>query len=328
MRLFPGSFRKCKLVSTPVFEAIVSAGLVSTALVFAAQLLVAGALLLSNAAAQEAGDATPPPEPPPPTVVFQNPIPADQLAFLNDYAGKTAKDIQKDKRFRNLMKKVIPSTTYHYGRDMPLSETSGTLLDGAPLPIDIREGRYVMVGSHGGPYLHGRGFVWFDMKDGIALGGVYFHPVNGEPTPTLAIYSRQLKDTAISMGQLPLAFAQDVSQWALIAGVPAITTRYFIPGNGKKYVLVHDEDYCWHPDNAPAPPVGECEEMNADAADIDLNAADFMAQTNHAANATAWMLSPAQVAWIATRNQSCGMGANGLACRIRVTRQRTRVLLV
>jgi uncharacterized protein YecT (DUF1311 family) len=313
MRFFPSSLRRGKVVST---------------LVFAAQLLIAGGILQSNAAGQDAGSATPaPPEPPPAAVVFQNPIPSDQLAFLNDYAGKTAIEAMKDKRFRNLMKLVTPRTEYHYGHDMPLSETSETLLDGAPLPVDIREGRYVMVASHGGPYLSGRGFLWFDMKDGIALGGVYFHPTNGEPTPTLAIFSRQLKVDSLSMSQLPLAFAEDVSQWALVAGVRPITVRYFIPENGKKYVLVHDEDYCDHPANAPAPPEDECEQMNADAADIDVNAAYFMQETHNQANATAWMLGPDQVAWIGLRDQSCGVGPGGLRCRIRITRQRTRVLL-
>ena len=108
-------------------------------------------------------------------------FPEDQLTFLNDYAGKTSREIQKDKRFRALMKMAIPRTEYHYGRDMPLSQTVEALLDGDPLPIDIREGRYAMVASHGGPYLSGNGFLWFDIHDGIALGGVYFHPPMASP---------------------------------------------------------------------------------------------------------------------------------------------------
>jgi uncharacterized protein YecT (DUF1311 family) len=100
--------------------------------------------------------------------------------------------------------------------------------------------------------------------------------------------------------------------------------RYFIPDNGRKYVLIHDEDYCDHPENAPAPPQDECEQMNADAADIDVNAAYFMQETHNQANATAWMLGEDQVAWIGLRTQTCG---TVMACRIRVTRQRTRVLI-
>jgi uncharacterized protein YecT (DUF1311 family) len=166
--------------------------------------------------------------------------------------------------------------------------------------------------------------MWFDMKEGVALGGVYFHPTNGEPTPTLAVFSRQLQDKSLSMSQLPPDFAQDLNEWVLISGMPTVTVRYFIPGNGKKYVLVHDEDYCWHPENTPSPNPDQCEELNANAADADLNAADFMAQTNNASNATAYMLSPEQVSWIGIRNQTCG---GALTCRIRLTRQRTRVVL-
>jgi uncharacterized protein YecT (DUF1311 family) len=290
-------------------------------------LLIAGGLVAALADAQDATNAATPEPSPPPAAIFRNRIPPDQLAFLNDYAGKTAREIQKDKRFRNLMKLAIPRTEYHYGRDMPLSETGETLLDGDPLPIDIRDGRYAMVASHGGPYLSGRGFLWFDMHDGIALGGVYFHPVNGEPTPTLAIFSRQLTETALSMSQLPVAFQQDLAQWVLVAGPRLVSPRYFIPENGKKYVLVHDEDYCAYQSGAPPPPQDQCQEMNAEAADADVNAAYFMQETHNAANATAWMLGPDQVAWIGVRNQSCGLGPVGLPCRIRITRQRTRVLL-
>jgi len=308
MWFLPSSLRCCKLAST---------------LVFTFPLLLAGTLL----AAQDAEKAPLPPPGPPPPAVFQNPMPVDQLIFLNDYAGRSAKDLRKDKRFKNLLKQITPRTEYHYGRDMPLSDTSDMLLDGPPLPVEIREGRYVMVGSHGGPYLSGRGFVWFDMKAGIGLGGVYFHPVNGEPTPTLAIFSRQLKDDSLVSSQLPAPFLQDLSQWALVAGVPPLTVRYFIPDNGRKYVLVHDEDYCWAPPDAVAPNPDRCAQMNADAADLDMNAAYFMQQTHNQANATAWMLDQDQVAWLDLRVRSCGIGFDGLPCRIRITRQRTRVLL-
>lgn len=59
--------------------------------------------------------------------------------------------------------------------------------------------------------------MWFDMKEGIGLGGIYFKPVNGEPTPTLAIFSWQLRDKSLSMSQLPPEFAQDLSQWEMVA---------------------------------------------------------------------------------------------------------------
>ena len=313
MRFFPSSYRRVNSASV---------------LVFAVLLLLAGSIPLANLAAQQAETVTPAqPEPPLAPVVFENPIPSAQLAFLNDFAGKPSVNVTRDKRFRKLMKQVIPRTEYHYGRDMPLSETSETLLDGSSLPVDIRDGRYVMVASRSGPYLSGRGFMWFDMQEGIALGGVYFRPVNGEPTPTLAVFSRQLKQNSLAMGQLPLAFAQDVSQWALIANLPPITVRYFIPDNGRKYVLVHDEDYCSQSEDAPAPVQDACEEMNADAANVDLEAATFMAQTRNAANATAWMLAPSPDAWIGLRDQTCAVGPDRLRCQIRVTRRRTQALL-
>jgi len=263
---------------------------------------------------------------PTPPVVFHNPIPSDQLTFLNDYAGRPAKELLKDKRFEKLRKLVIPRSEYHYGRDMPLSEASDDVVYGSKIPVQVRDGRYVTISGSQGPYLNGKGFFWFDIQTGVALGGVYFHPVNGEPTPTLAVFSKQLSDHSLGMSQLP-PFAEDLSYWVASSDARSVSPRYFIPDNGKKYVLLHDEDYCDHPTNAPAPPETTCLQLNAEAAEADLNAAYFMQRTGNAADATAWMLGTDQVAWIGFRNQSCGIGPGALSCRIRITRQRTRTIL-
>jgi uncharacterized protein YecT (DUF1311 family) len=149
---------------------------------------------------------------------------------------------------------------------------------------------------------------------------------NGEPTPTLTVFSRQLKRTALTLSELPRAFVDDLSQWSAVSSIPPITPRYFIPDNGKKYVLEHDEDYCWHPAGTPAPPEDKCMQANLDAANADMDAAYFMKETHNAANATAWMLDPEQTAWLAMRAGTC-VGPNALGCRVRMTRERTRVIL-
>lgn len=267
------------------------------------------------------------PAPAPPPAVFENRIPGDHLKFLNDYAGKTTKEIRKDKRFRALLKQATPRTTFHYGRDMSLDDAVDMLLDGRPMPVDVHDGRYAMVTSGAGPYLRGHAFVWFDMQEGIVLGGVFFHPTNGEPTPTLAIFSRQLNTDSLQISQLPVAFQQDLAQWSYNSTVPPIPVLYFIPENGKKYPLIHDEDFCAQQPGLPPPPPSACMELNAEAADADMNAAYFMHEVHNAANGTAWMLDPEQVAWIGMRERTCGMGAAALPCRIRVTRIRTRTIL-
>ena len=286
-----------------------------------ARLFLLAGLLVRAAAVQQPAAA---PAAPPPPAVLQPAIPSAQLAFLSGFAGQPAKALIKDKQFRGLMKLVVPRSEYHYGRDMPLSDAIETVLDGSRLPVDVIDARYAVVSGYSGPYLRGRGFLWFDMQQGTALGVFYFQPTNGEPTPTLTVFSKQLTDTSLSMSQLPLPFAEVLSQWTLVAGIPAVTPRYFIPENGRKYVLVHDEDYCDHPPNSPAPPANVCEQLNANAADADMNAAYFMKETHNAADATAWMLEPDQIAWIGLRDRTCGIG---LACRIAITRQRTQVLI-
>lgn len=282
--------------------------------------------LAVGAAAQDAGQQAPQsaaPGPPPPAT-FQSPIPAAQLAFLNGYAGQPVKALLKDKRYKTLLKEVTPRTTYHYGRDMSISDAMDLVMDGSQAPVEVREGRYVTVMGSRGPYLRGRAMMWFDLQAGTALGAFYFQPTNGEPTPTLTVFSRQLTETDLSFSQLPWAFNDDLIQWATEEGLPPVSPRYFIPANGRKYVLVHDEDYCATPPGQTAPPANICEQLMDQAADADVNAAYFMSETHNAANATAWMLGPDQVAWIGIRDRTCGAV---LGCRIRLARARVRVLV-
>jgi len=226
------------------------------------------------------------------------------------------------------MHSVIPDCMFHYGWDMPLADALEKVLNGSPLPVQIRDGRYVVVSGRSGPYLAGRGFIWIDLQDGIALGGFYFHPTNGEPTPTVNIFSKQVQEEPLKMSQLPPAFAEDLSQWSAESRVPPITTRYFITGSNRKILLEHDEDYCGPVASMGPRPESDCQQRNADAADIDMNAAYYLEQTNHATNATAWMITGEdQVAWLRVRENTCGIGPFPLICRIRITRERTRVII-
>jgi uncharacterized protein YecT (DUF1311 family) len=257
--------------------------------------------------------------------IFQKPIPGDQLAFLKQFAGAPSGDLVRDKQFRKFMHSVIPDCIFHYGRDMPLTDALDMVLKGSPLPVRIRDGRYLVVAGRSGPYLAGRGFIWIDLQEGIALGGFYFHPTNGEPTPTVNVFSKQVKEESLKLSQLPLAFAEDLSQWSAESRVPPVTTRYFITGANKKILLEHDEDYC-APAAGIAPP--DCQQMNADAADIDLNAAYYLEQTGYVTNATAWMITGQdQVAWLQVRENTCRVGPDPLRCRIRLTRERTHQII-
>lgn len=259
--------------------------------------------------------------------IFQKPIPADQLTFLNRFAGSTSNDLIRDKQYRKLMKLVIPNCIFHYGWDIMLADALEKVLSGSNLPVQIQDGRYLMVSGRSGPYLGGRGFMWIDMKDGLALGGFYFHPTNGEPTPTVTIFSSQVREASLRLSQLPPAFAEDLRQWTAESNVPAVTTRYFITGSNQKILLEHDEDYCARLRRTTGPN-DDCEQMNADAADMDLNAAYYLDQTNHATNATAWMIVGAdQTAWIQVRDDTCRARPDRLRCRIRLTRDRIHVIV-
>ena len=67
-------------------------------------------------------------------------------------------------------------------------------------------------------------------------------------------------------------------------------------------------------------------QANLDAANADMDAAYFMKETHNAANATAWMLDPEQMAWIAMRASTCGGPKPGIAA-VRMTRERIRVIM-
>jgi uncharacterized protein YecT (DUF1311 family) len=303
--------------------------------IFAALFLMASSILAQPLASgqepQSQSQEQQSPEPQVPVskydkAIFQKPIPAEQLAFLNRFAGMPSHDAVRDKQFRKLMHSILPDSTFHYGWDMSPSDAFERVLTGSQQPVQIRDGRYAIVSGSTGPYLKGRGFVWIDTQEGIALAGFYFHPTNGEPTPTVTVFSRNVKEDSLRLSQLPPAFAETLTQWAAESSVPPVTTRYFIGGINKKILLEHDEDYCAPAAGASAP--DNCEQMNADAADIDLTAAYYLDQTNHATNATAWMIvGDDQVAWIQFRDNTCRVGPDRLRCRIRMTRERTHVIL-
>lgn len=255
--------------------------------------------------------------------IFQNPIPAGNLEFLRRFDGRASGDVARDSQFHKWMRAVLPDCMFHYGHDMPLLEAMETVLNGSAQPAEIRDGRYFMISGHSGPYLLGRGMLWIDLQDGIVLGAFYFHPTNGEPTPAVNVFSRQVREEFMALSELPPAFAEDLNRWSENSRVPQITPRYFITGSNKKILLEHDEDYCLVPDGDTAPP--DCQQMNSDAADVDMDAANYVEQTHHATNATAWMIpGEDQKVFIRVRTSTCG---DLLPCRVRLTRERVHVII-
>lgn len=126
---------------------------IAALLVVPASILLPGAARHGLANAQQSGPRPQtfepqPQEMQPPVLqydksIFQKLIPADQLVFLNHFAGSASGDVIRDKQFRRVMHSVIPDCMFHYGRDMPLSDALDMVLKGSPLPVQIRDGRYV-----------------------------------------------------------------------------------------------------------------------------------------------------------------------------------------
>lgn len=281
----------------------------------AASFLLAADLLFGGAPAGES--------------LFANTIASDQLTFLNGFARRPSDKVLRDGKYRKLMQTVVPAFPIHFRvDDESLAGTLETVLQSVPLPIEIRDGRYAMIASRGTPTLRGKGFVWVDMQEGIAMGGIFFYPRNGEPTPTVTVFSNQVDQDSLAMSQFPHAFYEDLSRWSAETGVPTVVTRYFINSQGEKVLLQHDEDFCAPMEHRPTPPDEVCEQLSADAAEIDLDAAYFLASTGYASNASAQTtIESEQNVWIHLRDDTCGAVADRAACRIRMTRERTHVLL-
>jgi len=258
--------------------------------------------------------------------IFRRTIASAELQFLKQFEGVSSGDAWGDKQFKHFVRSEIPNVTYHYGNDRPLAEAMDNAISGSRVPVRIRDGRYALITGRCTlfPGLRGEGFVWVDMQEGLVLGAFAFRPTNGEPTPAMTVWSKQIKVDTISLGQLPPAFAVDMADWQMNWNVP---TRYFIGDENMKILLQHDEDFC-APTNGQYGPAGtDCVQLDADAADADMTAAYFLDQTNYKTNATAWMLGPDQVAFISTRDRTCGGVLDPLGCRVRMTRERTRVIL-
>ena len=268
-----------------------------------------------------------PPNPAYDKSIFLKPIPAAQIAAFPQFAHASSGELFNDRQFHKLMKNFVPDCMFHYGRDMPLDEALDRVLSSSHDPVIVRDNRYLMLSGERGPYLGGRGFLWVDLQEGIGLGGFYFQPINGEPSPTLAVFSRQVKEPDLALSQLPPAFVEDLNRWTHEAAIAPVTTRYFLNGADKRVLLEHDEDFCSLGDGTVAPPGSGCEQMNADAADVDETAAYYLEQIHYATNGTAWTLGADQVAWIGVRDRTCGGVADPLGCRIRVTRQHTGLIL-
>ena len=257
--------------------------------------------------------------------IFQSPFPPNQLSFLKQFDGAPSKELWNDKQFHKLLNRILPTGMFHYGIDRSIYDALDIVTRDSMVPVRVLDGRYVAVVGDKSLYLSGVGFVWIDLQDGVALAGFSFHPTNGEPTPSVVVFSRQIvKQDWVAMGQLPPEFATFLRGWTDDYRIPQITARYFITGSNKRILLEHDEEYCAPMDGIPAPDKVTCEDMDFKALDLDASVGDYLDTVHHATNATGWMIDGDQSAWLQVRESSCGML---MACRVRVTRERRDVIL-
>ncbi len=213
------------------------------------------------------------------------------LEPVQRFDGMTAQEMMRHISVHSMIAATMPYVPFHYGVDYPLPQLMMRMFANSQLPARVRAGRYVVIEQTARvpalntrlPYLNnsGRSMLWVDVESGLGVGAFFFRPTNGEPTPTLTIFSKQVSGTDVAMRELPVEFVEELKRWEAASGVPAVTVRYFVNSAGRKTVLAHDEDFCARLEAREG-----CRKMNADAVDVDAAARSFLGQAHYASNAT------------------------------------------
>jgi hypothetical protein len=213
-------------------------------------------------------------------VVLATTMKGEDRDMLLQYVGMPAKDAIRSERFRYYMDSVIPYAPIHYHVDLPLTQALSEVLGISSEPTEVHDGRYMMLTTTRSDQLARRGFLWIDLQNGAAFGGIFFRPSNGEPSPTLTLFSKRVVHADVHTRQLPARFVSDLQRWSAAAELPPVLTRYFVNAASRKSVLLHEDNYCGSkPDVA-------CEELNAKAASIDATAKSYLGLVHYASNAT------------------------------------------
>jgi uncharacterized protein YecT (DUF1311 family) len=193
----------------------------------------------------------------------------------------------------------------------------------------MRANRFAMLSACDAPACTGaRAFVWVDTDRGVEFGGIEFAPSNGEPTPTLTLFSKQVVDPVTKRIQLPADFVEDLGTWTRASRRRTTPARYFINGQGLKTVVVHDENNCTGADRSSLAAT-LCSSMNLDAADQDLAAAYYLLYNSFANGTTMRSAVKAdEDKWVLDRKTACGLANDGpaLACRLKAASERVASL--
>ncbi len=259
---------------------------------------------------------------------------AKQLAWLRKYEGRPTFEVTSDSRFHSLVQAATPDAIFHLGYDMPLSQAIESMLNGPSFAVELRDGlpkdaagRYLMISAQRSARGIGQSFYWFDLQQGVTFGGIFFNPTNGEPTPTLTIFSNQIGDPVTNPSQLPAAFLRDLESWQMARNIPHMTVRYFINASGRKSVLMHDREVCIPATGSVAGDPSECQAMNEAASESDLQASLYLLRIHYAEGSPArTKLEAAQSEWEESELSGCESKPDRLGCRTQLMRARAQEL--
>jgi hypothetical protein len=251
------------------------------------------------------------------------PLEVSLIAWLKAYADRTTFEVKSDSRFEKTIVAATPLTVFHLGADVPLPVAIISTLSGPAFPVQLRDGRYLTIFAQRTARGGGESFYWFDLQNGITFGGIYFRPTNGEPTPSLTIFSGQVGDRVNKETQLPPAFLRDLEAWRAARNVPAAVVRYFVNGAAWKSPLLHDSDACAAKNASDA-----CQTLNERAAELDMQAGLYLLRSRYAeGTSTVTQLDAAQQQWLTSRQTSCANKSDAAGCMAQMTRARAQEII-
>ena len=170
------------------------------------------------------------------------PLPREQLFWLEEYVGRTTHDVIEDARFQTLLDTAVPKISIDLGIPTPtktpfsLRDAVSSVLTGPPDIIKRVNERIVISGCEY-RYCLNKGFIWADPKNGSVIGALVHYKFGndlnrfikpGYREPSVLIYSSQ-----ISYNSLPKEFRLAISAWLQEKNVVLIEEWRFVGPDGK-----------------------------------------------------------------------------------------------
>lgn len=124
------------------------------------------------------------------------------FSWLLDYAGKSTSQVIGDKRFKAILVEIVPEIKMDLGigNSCFLKDIVTEFLSGPAENVIVRENRYVILSACRFNSCPEKAWLWFDLKEGIAVGALvhYIFDGNYSRQPSLLLFSTQVDGQSLT----------------------------------------------------------------------------------------------------------------------------------